>query len=499
VEQTSRALGRRAAAGAAAVALRSVVAQVIALVCLVFLTRHLSPSDFGVLAVGLAATALATGFADGGLAAGLIRSPTPPTTRQLRVALGLQLVTMTLIAATFALVLSPFGSVGLVSAVMLSALPVVAFQTPGRIVLERDLEYGRVAVAELAQTIAYWGGSVILVFAGLGVWGVAVGSVLGVVFGSLVLRVIAPAGAVRPAFSWSESRPLLRFGAAFQAVNLTNLARDQGLNVAVGLVLGLPGLGIWNVASRAIQAPMTLFNAVWRVSYPTMSRVVRHDRAPTEILTQASAFAAVACGFILVPLGATAPRLVDVIFGSRWHDAGPTVSAACAALMIGGPVSLAVGGYLYAIGQLRLVLLSTFTHTAAWFAVSVPLMPLVGVSAIGIGWIAGAIADAGLLGWGARVHARANVWAAAGPVTCLALAVGASGFAVTDLVLPSDAGVWFVAAVGSGALVVYACALGSYWFLRRSDVSAQAVQASYRMILHRPAMAASGELCTPPV
>ena len=43
------------------------------------LARMLTPEDFGVVAVGLTATLLGTAISDGGLGAGMIRRPEPPT------------------------------------------------------------------------------------------------------------------------------------------------------------------------------------------------------------------------------------------------------------------------------------------------------------------------------------------------------------------------------------------------------------------------------------
>ena len=48
------------------------------------LARMLTPEDFGVVAVGLTATLLGTAISDGGLGAGMIRRPEPPTRTELR-------------------------------------------------------------------------------------------------------------------------------------------------------------------------------------------------------------------------------------------------------------------------------------------------------------------------------------------------------------------------------------------------------------------------------
>src|SRR4051794_30251195 len=129
-------VARRAGVGAAFVAGRTVVAQVIAVGATIVLARHLTVAQFGVLAVGSAISVFAAAFADVGLAAGLIRGRDHPTRRQLRCALGLQLTVFGVVGLVAAVAVSPFGQVAGVTYVMLLALPLMAWQTPARVVLE---------------------------------------------------------------------------------------------------------------------------------------------------------------------------------------------------------------------------------------------------------------------------------------------------------------------------------------------------------------------------
>ena len=55
------------------------------------LARMLTPSDFGVVAIGSTATLIGGALADGGLGAGMIRRPEPPTRSELRTLNGIQL------------------------------------------------------------------------------------------------------------------------------------------------------------------------------------------------------------------------------------------------------------------------------------------------------------------------------------------------------------------------------------------------------------------------
>jgi O-antigen/teichoic acid export membrane protein len=395
-------LGRRVAVGSLMVAGRSVVVQVIALAGTIVIARHLSPLDLGVLAIGFTIAGFASVLADGGLAAGLIREARKPSRRDLQVALGLQLTAMAGLAALAAAAVSPFPGVRTVTFLILVALPVTAFQTPAKVVLERDLDYRRVAVIEVSEYAAYYAWAAGAVLLGYGVWGVASASIVRALVASTLALSLVPAARTFPVWSRGESRALLGFGVRYQAVNVTNLLRDQAINIVTVGLAGTSALGIWTLASRMLQAPILLFSTLWRVSYPAMSRVVVGDTQPRDLLERAAGATAVMAGALLAPLAATAPSLVPALFGAAWSQAAWIVTLACAALMIGGPVSVAAAGYLYALGDTQSVLRSAVFHSIAWVGGVAIFLPLLGPPGIGVALVGGSAVDAIVLGRATR-------------------------------------------------------------------------------------------------
>jgi O-antigen/teichoic acid export membrane protein len=399
-----QSIGKRAGLGAAFVGLRTILVQTIALLGTVVIARELGPRQLGLLAIGLTVTSFAATFADGGLAAGLIRSPREPTKRELRVTLGLQLAVMTAMFALLTAAFAPLPKFGLITVFMLGALPVSALQTPAKIMLERDLDYRLIATVEVGEYFVYYAWALGALALGYGVWGVASASLARAGFAAVFLWSAFPAGRLRPAWSWRESRALLRFGVQYQAVNAVNLVRDQGLNLlALGLV-GISGLGIWTLASRIMQAPLLLLGALWRVSYPAMARVVVRERQPRRLLERATASTALGVALLLSTLAGASPALVPFAFGSSWHEVARVILPSCIALMIGGPISVATAGYLYAVGDARAVLRSTFLHACGWLVVAAALLPVMGVTAIGVSWVLGSLIDAVILARAAHRH-----------------------------------------------------------------------------------------------
>ena len=73
-------------------------------------------------------------------------------------------------------------------------------------------------------------------------------------------------------------------------------------------------------------------------------------------------------------------------------------------LMVIGPISVAVMGYLFAVGDASAVLRSTLVGFPLMFAVMIPLLMVIGVPAVGYGWLAWGIGEGTVLVLSARKH-----------------------------------------------------------------------------------------------
>jgi len=455
--RTAGQVRSRAVASAAVVAARGIAVRALGLIGNIVIARLLVPEEFGTAAFGLAFVTFAKYLSEGGLAAGLIRRESPATTEDLRSMVAVQLTLTCLITGLVALASVPFGRVGAVTAVMVAALPVVSLRTPGVVVLERALNYRPLATAEVAETVVYNVWAIVAVAAGFGVWGLATATVARLLIGSAIVVRYGPAGALRPLFSWQRIRPLLAFGVRFQAVAMTNLVRDQGLNIGIAAVAGLGVLGVWSLARRILEVPFLLFDSMLRVSFPAMSRLLGAGEPPRPLIERGVSVGAVATGLIVTPLVASTPALVPAVFGARWDEVVGVIPAAGLALMIGGPVSVATAGYLYAVGDASRVLRSTIAHTMAWFTVGLSLLPVLGAPAIGLGWVASSLVDATVLGRGAAQRTGARLlpglaWPMAGALAGAGTGwlIASRGTTLLDVALGAGAGIGVFLAILAG-------------------------------------------------
>lgn len=440
-------LRQRALAGLFVVGSRGLGIMLVGFIGQVVLARLLMPTDFGAVAVGLAFVTFVNLFADGGLGAGLIRRPEQPDRADLRALSGLQVSVAIVLAVGVAGVAPLFGRTGWVTAVVVASTPFLALQIPGRIVLERALAYRRLAIVELSQVIVFNLWAIVWVLAGSGVWGMASAAPVRAAIGVAAMAWASPVGVPSPRFAWQRVRGLMAFGIRFQAVTAVQLVRDQGLNAAIVALTTVSTLGLVTIARRLLEVPYLLLGATFRVSFPTMSQLLAQKADPGPLIERAVGVTTVASGLVLTGLAASAPGLVPGLFGVPWRDAATVLPAACLGLCVGGSVSVATQGYLYAVGDAAAVLRASLLQTLVQFLVVLVALPWIGVVAVGMGWLASNLVEAVVL-WRATA-ARTQVRLAgqlAAPVSA-GIAAGAAGW-FTTRALGSD----LVAGLFGGAL-----------------------------------------------
>jgi O-antigen/teichoic acid export membrane protein len=390
-------LRRRASAGVSIVATRGLAILLISFGGNVVIARILTPHDFGVVAIGMTLVYFISTLADGGLGAALIRRAEAPDRDELEALMAFQLSGTVGLAVVIAAAAIPFGQIGGVIALMVTSMPLVMLQWPGRILLERSLSYRPLALVELSQVLVYQAWAIGLVVAGFGVWSLASGTVVMRVAAALVMAVVCPAGIVRPRFSWCRVRPLIGFGLRFQGASATTLVEGQGLNASIAAIASVSTLGLWSLARRIMEVPFLLFDSLWRVSFPTMSRLIAANEDVAPLLERAVGMAAAGSGVILTGLAGSSPGLIPGLFGGQWHAAAGVIPAACLGLGIGGSLSVATVGYLYAVGDASAVLRALLFRAIVTFAVVLPLLPVLGATATGLGWLIASVVEGAVL------------------------------------------------------------------------------------------------------
>ncbi len=129
-----------------------------------------------------------------------------------------------------------------------------------------------------------------------------------------------------------------------------------------------------------------------------MSQLQAAREDPGPVIERGIRVSGTAAGVVLTALAASASGLVPGVFGEQWSETAVAVQWVCVSLIVAAPLAVVAVGFLYAIGEPSVVLRATIAHTLTLFAVAFPLLPFIGVNAIGAGSLAGAVVDAVLLG-----------------------------------------------------------------------------------------------------
>jgi O-antigen/teichoic acid export membrane protein len=436
---------------------RGAVVYTLAIGANLVLARLLDPTDFGLVALGTVVIISSIHIGELGIGAPLIRRETPPSREELGALNGLQLALTVLVVIACAAAALPFGRDGLVVALMVVSLPVTALRAPSVIVLERELDYRPIATADIVEAAAYNLWAVGTVALGLGVWGLASAAIVRAVAGTSTMLAVGPLGFLAPRFSWRLVRPLLSFGAKFQAAQLVTLVRLQGLSVLVALVAGVATLGVWNLAWRVLQVPLLLVSSVTRVSYPAMSRLLEsHEDSRATVERVLSAFPVLVAAVTIV-LVAFAPSL-PLVIGEDWSEVPAVLLWSCVALVLTASVTVTASSYLFAADRAGVVALSALASIIAWFGATAALLPVIGAPAVGVGWIAGGIVDGTVLGRSVHRHSGAAVLRAIASPTAVALLATGCAWLLAD-----GAGANLVSgalgALAGESLMVVGCAL----------------------------------------
>ena len=442
-DQEERGLGRVAVAGAGWQSVSYIGGKLLVLVSTAILARLLSPGDFGLVALALVFVTYAEVVADLGVAQALIYLPARRSYADAAVVLSaLWSVTLVLIALLAAPAVAAFFGrpdvTPIFRALSLSLLLNGIGQVPDAL-LRRDLLFRKQIAGNLARAGAQGIASVAFAVAGLGVWAIVLGQLVGELAWAATLWALVDyrprRGFHRPARS--DVKELVGYGApaAGNALVLSLVFNVDYL--IVGRRLGARELGYYTLAFRVPQMLIIqVFYILSTVTFPLFSRVRSNaERLKNGYLVAVKLQAAY--GVIAgVALAVTAADLVPLVFGEKWT---PSVVPLRALALYAMFRSLGIGGVdlLKAVGRPALA----FRLSLLRLAVVAPLLWFLaerGIDAVAWGQAGAALALAFVV---QGVAARAAgippgaVARAAAPAAAAGIAGAVAGAAVVA-VLP---------------------------------------------------------------
>ena len=226
----------------------------------------------------------------------------------------------------------------------------------------------------------------------------------------------------------------------------------------------MASLGIWTFTNRIFQLPSIAFSSLYVVGFPAMSNLLARGEDLAPVILRTVRRAAIAATFVFPTFAAASPQLIPVVFGEQWREAADIMPFICLSTLILGSIAVASTSYLTAAGRPGLVAWASAALGVVWIGVTAPLLPVIGVAAIGVGNLAGALVEASIL---SRATRRAVGVAPYRPLLrplAVALVAGTTGWL---LCTSGPSGLWI--ALAAGALTL-ALSLIGLWLVCREDL-----------------------------
>lgn len=384
---------KRAKKGIAVLTIRTFLIQVISFFSNVLLTVFLLPVEYGVFFLVSAIINFLAYFSDIGFAASLIQKKERLTDEDLKTVFTAQQV-LVLGVVIIVILITPFitnfykleqSATYLLWALALSLL-LSSFKTIPSVLLERKLEFNKLIIPQIVETIVFNMVAVLLAWRGFGVASFTA-AVLCRGFSGLIVTYIILPWIPTLAFSFASFKSILKFGIPYQANTFLAMIKDDGMTLFLGSILGAQGVGFLGWAQKWAYAPLRFFmDQVIKVTFPAFSRLQDNRKELSDLVSKSIFFICLLVFPSLVMLVLLSPTLVHIIPKYiKWSPALFALSILTVTSALAS-VTTPLTNTLNAIGRISL----TFKLMIMWTVLTWIFVPLLaffyGVNGAAIGF-----------------------------------------------------------------------------------------------------------------
>ena len=293
----------------------------------IFVIRLLSPGDYGLVATAGILIGFAGLVQELGLIPALVQAKDIDDTR-IRQVFGFILLSNIVIYSVLFLI-SPFfasffeqpelekvikvlGITFLISA--LSSVPIA--------LLRRELKLKEISLVELGAAVSASLVTLVLAYAGYGVWALVLGNVTTAATSTILFLAITKFHAM-PIFSLSGMRQFAVFGANVTVGRTIWYFGGQADVMLIGKFLGNEMLGLYSVVNHLANMPLSkIMGIVNQVAFPAFSRIQENKEQCREYFLTAAQLLAMITFPVLWGLSSVAYDFIPVVLGNNWIDAG---------------------------------------------------------------------------------------------------------------------------------------------------------------------------------
>ena len=301
------------------------VTQLVSWVAVLVAARLLSPSDFGMVEMAGFVATLTNVLAEFGVGSTVLQM------RELDRSVLAQLNTVSLIFSTLAfglsvaitpLVATFFRTEQLKLLMIINSLGffITAVQAVPLGLLQRDMDYRRLSLAEAVQAIVQSVITIGCAIAGAGYWSLLIGPFVGKASAAGLTAFWRPVSFGLP--RWKEIAAPMRFGFEIALSRVAWTAYSQADGIIVGRMLGEAALGTYRLAMSLASAPAEKIGMlIMRVTGPLFARVQDDKSLVRRYFLFISDGLALAIFPLVFGLIVVAPELVRTMLGPKWSEA----------------------------------------------------------------------------------------------------------------------------------------------------------------------------------
>lgn len=367
-------VGELAARGSIWATGSNLVGRLIAFITTMVMARLLSPSDFGVVAIGLICIGLLDAFRNLGVGEALIYRQRPGDTDSntafwIAVGVGMCLCLLALLVSPQAANFFGNPEAASVIAVLSAVFVIESLMVIHATRAQRDFQFAKRAMAEITKTIAKAAVSISLALMGFGLWSLVVGQIVGATAGAVCYWLVVK---WRPKFEFDveAARGLISYGGVLICLGAVAFGINRADQFSIGRHLDAALLGYYAVAFSMVDLLVANpARTVGQASFAAFSRLADDRPKLKQTYLDTVLFVSLLCAALGSGIYATAPNLVEVFLTSKWSPS-ITVMEVLALFAMAHAIAYSAGDVLKAIGRANILVWISLI----WLVLSIPVL-----------------------------------------------------------------------------------------------------------------------------
>ncbi|MGO4586510.1 lipopolysaccharide biosynthesis protein [Arthrobacter sp. 2RAF6] len=326
--QVDVSLSVRGARGGGLILLGSGASFAIQLASLLILSRLLSPSDFGVVAMVTIFVALGNLLRDFGLPlAGLQEQSLSrqQASNLFWMSSAIAAVCSILLAVSTPVLVALFHEPRLT--MIVPSLAIVVFiggvSSQLQVHLARGMRFGALVASDLVGQLVGLAVAIALAIAGTGYWALVAQSLAAALL-TFIHRWVASRWMPLAPRRGHDALRLLKTGATYGTAQMLTFAQSNVDTLLVGAQLGATQLGYYNRAYQLLTAPAGRFlDPLTQVVVTTLNKAKATQRDPDALLYKIQFGVGTLIVWLFAVTAGTAPILIPLVLGDQWGPAVP--------------------------------------------------------------------------------------------------------------------------------------------------------------------------------